>query len=260
MFTKECYRLARVETFFTRKDRVIRKIPRSFFIAGTDTDCGKTFVATAMLRKAQILGLSTLGIKPVAAGGFLSEDGLRNEDAVALLKHTTLPVYYDQVNPICLADPTSPHIAAKNAGRKISVSRLSGLCRGALSLRADLTLVEGAGGWRVPLNEREFLPDLVRDLQLPVIVVVGIKLGCINHALLTGEAIVHDGLQIAGWVSTVRDPKMPFQDEYLRTLEEAFPCPCLGKIPYLSPDFQTGTASYDLDEAAKSVHLEPLYL
>ncbi|HHX82361.1 MAG TPA: dethiobiotin synthase, partial [Pseudomonadaceae bacterium] len=173
-----------------------------YFITGTDTDCGKTLVACALLRAAARAGYSTIGMKPVAAGATPGPDGLRNDDALRLQRAATLALPYEQVNPVCLSEAVSPHLAAAQAGTRIQVQRLAGFCQGVLMKRADLTLIEGAGGWRVPLNDREFLSDLPKGLQLPVILVVGLRLGCLNHALLSAEAIVRDGLQLAAWVST----------------------------------------------------------
>lgn len=226
---------------------------RKFFIAGTDTDCGKTLVACTLLRAAAQAGLSTLAMKPVAAGAEVTPEGLRNDDALRLQQAATERLPYAQVNPVCLPDPVSPHLAALAAGKRLSVLRLAGVCQGVLLRRADLTLIEGAGGWRVPLNEREFLSDLCKVLNLPVILVVGVKLGCLNHALLTGEAIIRDGLNIAAWVSTQRDPDMALVEENLDTLREAMPFPHLGHIPWLP-------RPHDVDQALPHVNIGPLSL
>lgn len=206
---------------------------KSFFVTGTDTDVGKTLAACAILRAAAAAGHSVVGMKPVAAGGTQTADGLRNDDALALQAASTLQLSYDEVNPLCLAEPASPHIAAELAQRKVRVERLAGFCHGVLALRADLTLLEGAGGWRVPLNEREFMSDLAKQLKLPVILVVGMRLGCLNHALLTGEAIVRDGLRLAGWVANRVDPHMEHYERNRDTLQDCFNVPLLGEIPWL---------------------------
>lgn len=226
---------------------------RKFFIAGTDTDCGKTLVACALLRAAAQAGYSTLAMKPVAAGAELTPEGLRNDDALRLQLAATELLPYTQVNPVCLPDAVSPHLAAVASGKRISVQRLAGFCQGVLLKRADLTLIEGAGGWRVPLNEREFLSDLCKVLNLPVILVVGVRLGCLNHALLTGEAIIRDGLNIAAWVSTQRDPDMARIEENLDTLRDAMPFPHLGHIPWLQQP-------YDLDQVLPHVNIGALSL
>lgn len=206
---------------------------KSFFVTGTDTDVGKTLATCAMLRATAAAGHSAVGIKPLAAGGTQTEEGLRNDDALQLQEASTLKLSYDETNPVCLPEAASPHIAAALAQRKVRIDRLAGFCQGVLSLRANLTLLEGAGGWRVPVNEREFVSDLAKHLKLPVIVVVGMRLGCLNHALLTGEAIARDGLRIAGWIANRIDPHMEHYQRNLDTLREGFPVPLLGEIPWL---------------------------
>ena len=206
---------------------------RHFFIAGTDTDVGKTLVACGLLRAAAAKGLRTLAIKPVAAGSEQTVDGLRNQDAVMLMAAMTEVLPYQQVNPVLLEPPIAPHIAAEQAGRRISVAQLTGVCRGVMLKPADFILIEGAGGWRVPLNRQEFLSGLAIELQAPVILVVGMKLGCINHALLTAEAIRADGLRIAGWVANRIDPEMLCFEENLSSLKALLDVPCVGVIPYL---------------------------
>jgi dethiobiotin synthetase len=209
---------------------VVRK---SFFVTGTDTDVGKTLAACAMLRAAAAAGHSTVGMKPLAAGGVQTAEGLRNDDALQLQAASTLQLSYDEINPVCLPEPASPHIAAELAQRKVRVERLAGFCHGVLSMRANLTLLEGAGGWRVPLNEREFMSDLAKQLKLPVILVVGMRLGCLNHALLTGEAIVRDGLRVAGWIANRVTPHMEHYERNRDTLQDWFNVPLLGEIPWL---------------------------
>jgi dethiobiotin synthetase len=208
-------------------------VRKSFFVTGTDTDVGKTLAACAMLRAAAAAGHSTVGMKPLAAGGVQTAEGLRNEDALQLHAASTLQLSYDEINPVCMPEPASPHIAAELAQRKVRVERLAGFCHGVLSMRANLTLLEGAGGWRVPLNEREFMSDLAKQLKLPVILVVGMRLGCLNHALLTGEAIVRDGLRVAGWIANRVTPHMEHYERNRDTLQDWFNVPLLGEIPWL---------------------------
>ncbi len=225
---------------------------KAFFITGTDTDVGKTYVATALLAAANKQGLSTAALKPVAAGCEDSGQGLRNDDALALQAEASLELAYEQINPVALAPAIAPHIAAQQAGKNITVSRLAGFCRGVTMKRADLTLVEGAGGWRVPLNPRETLADLARELRLPVVLVVAMRLGCINHALLTAEAIERDGLTLAGWVANSCAEPMVCEDENLQSLERLLRAPCLGRLPY---DTEATPA-----EAAAGLDLTPLGL
>lgn len=216
----------------------------AFFVTGTDTDAGKTLVATGLLAAARAKGLSTAAIKPVAAGCESTPDGLRNSDALLLWAQCTKKLVYEQINPIALREPIAPHIAASQEKRSLSAERLAGLCRGVLAERADLTLIEGAGGWRVPLNPSQTLADLARQLNLPVILVVGMKLGCINHALLTYEAIVRDGLPVAGWVANGIDPDMAVREDNIDTLKVLLPVPLLGVVPRLDQASADAAAPY----------------
>ncbi|MET4161451.1 dethiobiotin synthetase [Marinobacterium sp. MBR-111] len=210
---------------------------KRFFIAGTDTDAGKTLVTTGLLTAASRRGLRTIGLKPVAAGCEQTPDGLRNSDALLLQQAASIKLSYEQVNPIAFEPPIAPHIAAEQEGRVLTADRLAAYCRGTMMQPADLVLVEGAGGWRVPLSMRESLARLPQLLELDVILVVGMKLGCINHAILTAEAIARDGLRLAGWVANHIDPDMSCPDENLATLERLFRAPLLGRIPWLDdPD------------------------
>lgn len=206
---------------------------KSFFVAGTNTDVGKTYVAHLLLKAAQKKGLSTLGLKPVAAGGLIDVDGeMRNEDAVSLMAASTKQLSYAQVNPVCLEAAIAPHIAAAEEGKRLRASDLTAKVRGALMSPAEFNLIEGAGGWRVPLNEREYLSELPKQLDLPVILVVGMSLGCLSHAYLTVEAIRRDGLQLAGWVANTIGERMDRYDENLDWMRHTIPAPCLGVLDY----------------------------
>lgn len=205
---------------------------KNYFITGTDTDAGKTLITEALLMKANQNGLRTVGLKPLAAGAELVEGELQNSDAQRLQKAASVKLSYSQVNPVVLKDAIAPHIAAQQEGRNITASRVVGFIRGTLMQPADLRLIEGAGGWLVPLNPRELFNAVAKELQLDVILVVGMKLGCINHALLTARAIMQDGLRIAGWVGTQIDSDMPVFDENVETLTKMLPAPCLGVVPY----------------------------
>lgn len=204
-----------------------------FFVTGTDTNVGKTFVAASLLLAAKTRGLSTAALKPVAAGCEKTPEGLRNADAVLLQSVITQKLYYEQINPIALKAAIAPHIAAQQEKRNITADRLAGFCRGVLN-SADFTLVEGAGGWRVPLNPTETLADLVKALHLPIILVVGVRLGCINHALLTVEAICNDGLSLAGWIANCVDADMPALQENIDSLAARIPAPCLTVMPWIA--------------------------
>ncbi len=210
--------------------------PRSkaFFIAGTDTGVGKTHVAAAILHQANKQNLRSLGLKPVAAGGITVDGKVQNEDALLLQQHASIELSYQEVCPVTLSDPVSPHIAAENEKRQLNVERIAGFCRGALMKPHDIAVVEGAGGWRVPISPRATMADIARTLNLPVILVVGLRLGCLNHTFLTVEAIMRDGLTIAGWVTTCLDPNMLEIEKNIETLDKRLSFPCLGHIPYLS--------------------------
>lgn len=198
----------------------------TFFVTGTDTEIGKTWVSCRLLERAQAQGLSCYGLKPIAAGCEDTADGLHNEDALALMAASSVKLTYDQVNPVALKAAIAPHIAAQDEQRAVTAERLAGYLRGTLmSNKADLVLVEGAGGWRVPLSYREALSNLPHIMQLPVILVVGMKLGCISHALLTAEAIQRDGLQLYGWVANDLGKPMERMEENVATLEALIPAP-----------------------------------
>jgi len=223
-------------------------VKKRFFITGTDTDAGKTLVTTGLLAAANRRGLRTIGLKPVAAGCEQTPDGLRNSDALLLQQAASVKLSYEQVNPIAFEPPIAPHIAAEQEGRVLTADRLAAYCRGTMMQPADLVLVEGAGGWRVPLSMRESLARLPQLLELDVILVVGMKLGCINHAILTAEAIARDGLRLAGWVANHIDPEMSCPDENLATLERLFRAPLLGRVPWLdNPDSERVADCLDLN-------------
>ena len=224
----------------------------AFFVTGTDTDVGKTTIAAGLLRAARLAGLCTAAVKPVASGCEAGADGLRNSDALALLAECSLPLSYAAVNPFAFAPAIAPHLAAREAGVELKVEALAVAVQAVLAQRADFTLVEGAGGWRVPLGEQATLADLPVALDLPVILVVGVRLGCINHALLTAEAITRDGLRLAGWVANVLDPQTSRLDDNLRTLSERLAAPCLGRVPRLE---QAGAAA-----VARHLDISPLGL
>lgn len=206
-----------------------------YFVAGTDTGVGKTSASLALLAAGRQLGLDTAAVKPVASGCRSTPRGWRNEDALALQAVMTRRLDYDTVNPVALPRPLSPHLAAAAAGRTLQVRQLLADCHRALTPAPDLGLVEGAGGWRVPISPAETLADLARALACPVVLVVGLRLGCISHALLTAEAIEADGLQLAGWVGNHCDADAPCQHGVLTTLHQRLAAPCLGILPHLAP-------------------------
>ena len=208
---------------------------QAVFITGTDTDVGKTVVSCGLLEKMRQQGFSTLAVKPVASGCELTSEGLRNSDALALSSAMTLPMTYDEVNPVAFEPAIAPHIAAKMRNVQLSSEELSNYCKAAFTHKADFSLIEGAGGWRVPLNDdgSACLSQLPKMLDVSVILVVGVKLGCINHARLTAEAIINDGLSLMGWVANQVDPNMNCVDENIQTLRSIMPGNFLGCIPFL---------------------------
>ncbi|MCS2150439.1 dethiobiotin synthase [Scandinavium manionii] len=203
-----------------------------YFVTGTDTEVGKTVASCALLQAANRAGFRTAGFKPVASGSEMTADGLRNTDALALQRNSGLTLNYDEVNPYTFAEPTSPHIVSEDEGRPIEAHTLSAGLQ-ALSHKADWVLVEGAGGWYTPLATDWTFADWVQAERLPVILVVGVKLGCINHALLTAQAIAQAGLPLVGWIANDVIPPGKRHAEYLATLTRLLPAPLLGEIPYL---------------------------
>ena len=211
---------------------------RGFFVTGTDTGIGKTRVTAGLLEAFGRMGSKTVGMKPVASGAAMTPEGLRNEDALTLQAAASERRPYALVNPYCFAPAVAPHLAALEAGVEISLDVIRAaygeLCQG-----ADTVLVEGVGGWQVPLSPALELPDLARELELPVILVVGLRLGCLNHALLTARALAADGLGLAGWVANAIDPAFERPEANVATLEAELHAPLLARLPHAptaSPD------------------------
>lgn len=204
----------------------------TFFITGTDTDVGKTICAKALLQAAQKQHLSTLAYKPIAAGCEMTEDGLRNEDALTLQENCTMEAAYQNVNPIAFQLPIAPHIAAELENRLIEIDLIDQNLQLLQIKNPDLLIVEGAGGWRLPLNSEQTLADWVVSHKLPVILVVGMKLGCLNHALLTHEAILSDGLNVVGWIANQLQADMPYYQQNLQLLTAKIDAPMIAEIPY----------------------------
>lgn len=208
----------------------------SVFVTGTDTGVGKTLVSAALLHALARQHRHVVGMKPVAAGLVQHGGAWVSEDVLALRAASTVAVPPALDNPVALPEPLSPHLAAARAGRSVTVAELHAAWRGLQGL-ADAVVVEGAGGWRVPINERETLADLAIAIAAPVVLVVGLRLGCINHALLTAEAVRADGLKLAGWVANGIDRDMACREENIATLRRRLPAPLLGAIPWLdAPD------------------------
>ncbi len=201
------------------------------FVTGTDTEVGKTVVSCALLRALGKAGYRAAGMKPVASGCERTAEGLRNEDALALQACSGVRFAYERVNPVALEPAIAPHLAAEDAGIDVDVDALAATAR-ELEREADLLLVEGAGGWRVPLTPAAGFPDLARGLRYPVVLVAGIRLGCINHALLTAEAIRADGLVLAGWVANAPRPEDPLFHRQVESIRSRIGVPLLGVLPW----------------------------
>lgn len=224
--------------------------PHGFFITGTDTGVGKTRVACALLHAYATRGLRVIGMKPVAAGAQRSNGVWMNEDVEALLAASNVAAPRELVNPYCFEPPIAPHIAASLAKIVIKNKYLQE-CHQRLSALADVVVVEGAGGFCVPLNEKETSADLARDLALPVVLVVGMRLGCLNHALLTAEAIRARGLRLAGWVANHIDPAMARADDNVAALQARLHAPLLARLMFdETADAHTLAAQLSVDVLA----------
>lgn len=209
---------------------------RTVFVTGTDTGVGKTLVSAALLHALARQQRRVVGMKPIAAGLVRRGDAWVSDDVLALRAASNVAVPPELDNPVALPDALSPHLAAARAGRRITVAQLHAAQR-VLAERADVVVVEGSGGWRVPLNEHETLADLAIAMNAPVVLVVGLRLGCLNHALLTAEAIRADGLALAGWVANCIDPAMECVADNIATLRARLNAPLLGVVRWLDvPD------------------------
>jgi dethiobiotin synthetase len=204
---------------------------RAFFVTGTDTGVGKTYACTAFLARARREGLSCAGLKPVASGCVATVHGLRNDDALRLARAGTVALPYAVTNPWAFEPAIAPHIAAARVRTAIGVAPVSAALARARAA-ADLVVVEGVGGWLVPLSDDTTVADLAVHLALPVVLVVGLRLGCMSHSLLTVESVRGRGLRLAGWVASVLDPGMPALEENLRALARRLDAPLLGCLPY----------------------------
>jgi dethiobiotin synthetase len=211
----------------------------TYFITGTDTDAGKTWIALALLTALRKKGCRTLAMKPVACGCQLINGAYRNDDALKLQQHASVSVSYETVNPYALPAPIAPHFAAKEIGQRIDVERIKQL-HAQQQDKADYIIMEGVGGWMVPLNERQTSADLVKILNVPVILVAGIRLGCLNHTLLTDAAIRYEGIRFAGWIANCVDKDCLAVEKNIQALRERLSAPLLGVVPYLEEfDAQT---------------------
>lgn len=205
-----------------------------FFITGTDTGVGKTLVSAGLIRNLVANGWRVAGMKPVATGCKWKGGVLRSADADLLIAEANVKAPYDWVNPYAYEPPIAPHIAAKQHRGYISLAHIAN-CKAQLLEMADLVVVEGVGGFRVPLNDDQDAADMALMLGLPVILVVGLRLGCLNHALMSAEAIQLRGLKLAGWVGNRIDPGMTHMEPNLDALRQRLTVPCLGVVPLMVP-------------------------
>ncbi|OUD14587.1 dethiobiotin synthase [Thioflexithrix psekupsensis] len=214
----------------------------TYFITGTDTEIGKTTCTVALLHHFKQLRHRTAAMKPIASGCEWSPEGWRNADAIALQHAMTEPLSYHEVNPITLPEPIAPHLAAQLVKKSLDVATLTAHYQ-QIKTNANIVLIEGVGGWRVPLNDKETLADLVRSLTIPVILVVGMRLGCINHALLTAEVIAKDGCLLQGWIANYLSPPQAHDAAVLMTLQQRLNAPLWATLNYqaqhlsIHPDF-----------------------
>jgi dethiobiotin synthetase len=219
-----------------------------FFITGTDSGVGKTRITLAVMRTLQQQGLRVAAMKPVASGCELSADGLRNEDALLLQQHASENHPYDLINPYAFAPPIAPHLAAARSGVTIDLTRIiAGYQQ--LAAASDGVMVEGAGGWLVPLNETQTIADLAVALGLPVILVVAIRLGCINHALLSAQAIRTSGCVLAGWIANHTMPADAQSADIVTSINQRIAAPLLGDVSY-QPELEVDRMALSIDSAA----------
>ncbi len=202
-----------------------------YYVTGTDTGIGKTLASTALLHVLRGRGMRAVGMKPVASGCVDSGDGLHNEDALALLAASDPRPDYADLNPYALPQPLAPEIAAREAGVEVGLEKVVAAFQ-RLQASADAVVVEGVGGWAAPLATTLDQADLVRALRLPVILVVGMRLGCLNHARLSARAIMDDGCELIGWIANHVDADMQRQDENFELLTARMQVPCWGRLPY----------------------------
>lgn len=228
----------------TQLNTLTSLIAGTYFVTGTDTDVGKTVCTKALLQAANKQNKSTLAYKPISAGCALTEKGLRNEDALILQQNSSIQVAYDAVNPIAFKQAIAPHIAASENKCSINLTTIDQGLAFLQQQQSQLLLVEGAGGWHLPINNKQLFSEWVIEKQLPIIVVVGLKLGCLNHALLTTQSIQQSGLIIAGWIANHLQQDMPYVAQNIDTLKNHIKAPLLAEIPFLNNIEQQDLSQY----------------
>lgn len=204
---------------------------KSFFIAGTDTGIGKTTISAILLKKFNEKGYKTVGLKPLASGCALNaKNDLENDDALILQKAASVFSEYETINPIALIEAVAPHIAAQKMKIELTKKLLSEKILSSINKDADINIIEGAGGWCIPLNDHELYSDGIVDLKIPVILVVGIRLGCLNHAILTFQSMLQHQVQLIGWIANCVDSNMLEVNSNIDTLKQWIKKPCLGIV------------------------------
>ena len=204
-------------------------MPKTLFITATDTDAGKTFISTMLLQGFNQSDITAIGVKPIAAGA----DGQGgNSDALLLQQHSGIALPYRVINPVCFNAPVAPHLAAINEHIAIDETLLDQALANWQQLPAAQLLIEGAGGWLLPINQTRYLADWVAQHNLPVLLVVGMKLGCLNHAMLTVREIERSGCRLVGWVANSIDADMALLEQNIADLQQRIAAPCLAVVPF----------------------------
>jgi dethiobiotin synthetase len=221
---------------------------RGLFITGTDTNCGKTTATLALIHLLKTRG-KIVGMKPIACGCELVNRACRNDDALRIQAIGSVLMPYELINPYAFSPPIAPHLAAIEEARPINVKEIAN-CFHQLAEHADLVIVEGIGGWLVPLGQNFYVADLPTALNIPVLLVIGMRLGCLNHALLTVKDMLNRGIKLSGWIANLLDPTMLRQSELLIALNELIPAPCLGYIPYVTNVFDVMNTTSALNQSA----------
>lgn len=204
---------------------------KGIFVTGTDTDVGKTLIALKLVQAFKAQGKKVAVMKPVASGCHPSNHGLRNDDALTLMRHASVALPYELVNPYAFEPPIAPHIAAQHAGVEIDLVHIQ-QCYKEISAQAEVVVVEGVGGWLVPIDSQQTMADVAKTLELSVLLTVGIRLGCINHALLAVNAIAFSGCQLRAWVANTVDSEVQNVNEIIESLVLRITAPCIGRVPY----------------------------
>lgn len=202
------------------------------FVTGTDTGIGKTYISVALLNAFASLNYKTIGLKPIASGAEKVNDQWLNEDALALQQAATIHLPYAEVNPFVFQQPIAPHLAARKQGMTLNANQIIDQLTPSMSIAVDVAIVEGVGGWNVPINDEETLLPMIKYFCMHVVLVVGLRLGCINHAILTAQAISNAKLPFLGWIANVYQPAFAFDNDLIETLKTWIPVPYLGLVPY----------------------------